>query len=270
MALSLQTKVDIRRHLDVPAAGYPISAIVGGIRTVQASGQLETYMNALQAEEECVITGFPYAQVRIFGLPQIGSSVTVTVNGTPITYTAQASDFGPNNSPLYYSPIPPLQSIAFNLANRINASNVGPLAAGGMNYGAVPPVTLPDGSQVTITNPTTFTVSASGSGITAVVVANGSTYPSPQMQAVLPDGTQTVLYGFVPICNYLEGQVYAPSLSLQFQVTDVVTFRPDEVAARLQSYKLACMRLGKFLSVGMEAGLGARRIGTNSALRIVV
>lgn len=258
MSLSLQTKVDIRRHLGVPAAGYPTSGYTGGIRIVQSTGQLETYMDNLQADEESVVTGFPYGLVRIFGTPTAGNTVTLTINGTPVVYTVTEND-ATSTMPA------PLQAVAYNVASAVNAANLGPLAAGGFNYGATPAKTLPDGSQVSISNPSTFTVTASASGLSAVVIANGSTFPNPQITT----SAGSTIYGYVPICNYLEGQVMNPNLSLQYVKADAVTFRADEVAARLQAYRWACRQLGNFLSVGLEAGM-LKRIGSNTALRVVV
>ncbi len=256
MSLSLQTKVDIRRHLGVPAAGYPTSGYTGGIRIVQSTGQLETYMTNLQADEESVVTGYPYGTVRIFGTPTLGNTITLTVNGTPVAYTVVDSDLASSA---------PLQTVAYSVANAVNSANLGPLAAGGFNYGATPEKTLPDGSQVSLLNPTTFTLSASATGLSAVVVANGSVFPNPQITT----SAGVTVYGYVPICNYLEGQVMNPDLSLRYVKADAVTFRADEVPARLQSYRWACQQLGNFLSVGLSAGM-LKRIGSNSSLRLVV
>lgn len=270
VALNMQVKTDIRRHLGVPAAGYPTAGVTGGIRTVQSVGQLENYMNSLQLQEECILTGYPYAIVQVSGVPQVGNTVTITVNNTSVTYTVTLADFGPTNSPLYYGPIPPLQSVGFKVAAAINAANLGPLAAGGSNYAATPPVTLPDVTQVSLTAQTTFTVTASAVGLGTVVVANGSTFPNPQIAVTNPDGTQTTVYGYVPICNFLESQVLQPNLSLRYEVADVVKFRRDEVAARLQAYRWGCQQLGNFLSVGFDLVGMVRKVGSNSAFRIVV
>ncbi len=269
--LSNLQKTDIRRHLGIPAAGYPTAGVVGGIRSVQSVGQLENMMAGnLQLQEECVLTGYPYAIVQIAGNVQIGNTVTITVNNNPVTYTVTLADFGPSNSPLYYGPIPPLQSVGFKTAAAINAANLGPLAAGGANYGSSPPVTLPDHTEIALTAPTTFTVTASAVGLGTVVVANGSTYPNPQIAVTNPDGTQNTIYGWIQICNALEAQVVQPNLSLRYEVADVVKFRRDEVAARLQAYRWACQSMGNFLSVGFDLVGMVRKVGSNSAFRIVV
>lgn len=264
MSLTLQNKVDIRRHLGVPAAGYPTSGYTGGIRTVQTTGQLEYYMNALQAEEEAVLTGNPYGQVLIFGTPMAGDTLDLNVNGTDVLYTVTSNDQN-SKQPA------PLQAVAYNAATALNQSNLGPTAAGGFNWGATVPIQLPDKSQITVSNAATFALTAQATGhIACEVIANGAVFPNPQLVVKNPiTGAQETLYGWIQICNFLEGQVVSPNLSLRYIQADVVKFRPDETRARLQNYRWACQQMGNFLSVGLEAGM-LPRIGNSSAIRVKV
>jgi hypothetical protein len=268
--LSLTTKLDIRRHLKVPFAGYPTSGYYGGIRTVLTVGQLETYMTVLQAEEEASITGFPYGQIIINGQPQVGDTLSAFVNGgSAITYAVQESDI---NQPLFnLQPIAPLDSVSFNFANLINQQNTGIVAAGGFNSRASSPVTLPQQSQVTFTaSGPTFTLSTSATGLSVQVAANGQTVPSPSLQTLVAGATAQVS-GYVPICNALEGQIGDSSsyLATWMQSADVVKFRPDSVAARVQVYRFWCKQLGVALSVGANPA-GSNGMGSDFGTKVMI
>lgn len=261
--LDFQTKVDIRRHLRVPFAGYPTSGYYGGIRTVLTVGQLESYMNNLQAEEEATLTGNPYGAIRLFGIPSVGDVLTAVVNGKSASYTVQVSDT--QNPVIQLQPITPLDAVSFNFATAINAAALGVQAAGGLNFKASPPVTLPSASQVTMSaSGQTFTLTSNTTSttMTVQVVANGSFYPSPKLPTLV-EGVQTTVYGYVPICNALESQVGDNSSYLSTWMTkaDVVSFRPDQLAARVQTYRWWCKQMGVALSVGPapagEAGMGS-------------
>lgn len=261
--LTFQTKVDIRRHLRVPFAGYPTSGYYGGIRTVLTVGQLEMYMNNLQVEEESAVTGFPYGMVRLFGSPTVGDRITFTINGTPVTYTVQSGDV--NNPLLNAQPVSPLDAVSFNAATAINAAALGVEAAGGLNFKASPPVTLPSSSQVTMNaggNTFTVTVAVTSSTMTAQVAANGNVYPAPSINTLV-NGAQATVYGYVPICNALESQIgdITGFLATWLEQADVAKFRKDSTAARVQAYRWWCKQLGVALSVGPapagEAGMGS-------------
>lgn len=251
MALDFTTKVDIRRHLRVPFAGYPTSGYYGGIRTVLTVGQLEYYMNNLQVEEECVLTGNPFGRVVLNGEGAVGDVVTATINGTPVSYTVTAANL--TNPTIYDQPVSPLDAICWGWANAINQAALGPVAAGGLNFKATPPVTTPPPGQLTLVRyGQTFTLSASviSAGLSVTLVANGSNYPNPQSQIPVASA-QTVIYGYVPICNALENLcVTQNGLSLWLKQAETVQFRRDEVPARVQVYRWWCKQLGTALSVG--------------------
>jgi hypothetical protein len=242
VALTAQNKVDIRRHLGVPFAGVPGSQYTTGLRTILTVGQLESYMNLLQTEEECTLTGFPFGVVRIWGNPAVGNTVSVTVNGRLVSYTVQEADL---------LAIQPLANIAGALATAVNLTpSLGVQAASGsISTADVAPAALPATGQVSLVNPTPFVLSASGVGLAAVVdpSSNGQTYPSPNFafNAGVPP-----VYGYIPICNYLEGRIGQEDAFMSFDTADVVKFRKYPVQMREQLYKLWCKRLGVALSVG--------------------
>lgn len=258
MALSAQNKVDIRRHLSVPAAGIPQSGYTSGLRTILTVGQLEAYMNLLQAEEECVLTGYPYGQVNIFGTPAVGNTVTATVNSTPCVYTVTQADLNAGGLAL--------QSIAGGLATKINIANLGIVAASGsITSGDVAPAALPVYGQVTIVNQTTFTLTASATGALGVSVpANGATYPHPNTTNI--NGAPT-LYGYIPILNYLEERLLQVDTFASFNATGEVKFSPIELYRRTDLYDSWRRKLGNFLSVGSDP---AGRAGMGSSFGIKV
>lgn len=256
MALSQQIKIDCRRHLCVPFAGIPQSGYTAGLRTILTVGQLEAYLNLLQAEEECLITGYPFGQINIYGAPAVGQSVTATVNGTPVTYNVQESDV---------TNAQPLNAVAGGLATALNIANLGITAASGsITSGDVTPAALPVYGQVTIVNPTTFTLTTSAVGLGVNLVANGSTYPHPNTASI--NGAPT-LYGYVPILNYLEERTIQPDTFLSFTGASGaggagVNFNPLEIYRRVELYDVWRKKLGNVLSVGPNPagtnGMGSR------------
>ena len=242
MALTAQQKVAIRGHLLVPYAGIPFSGNTAGLRTILTVGQLEAYMNFLQLEEECQLTGYPFGAVQIYGYPANGNTVTATINSTPVTYTVQPSDL---------LALQPLANIANNLATKINMSNVGVQAAtGSISTGDTAPAALPSFGQVSIVSPTTFTLTASATGGVSVNVppgANGQSYPQPNLTNVA--GVPT-LYGYIAICDYLQARIVQEDAFLSFETADVVKFRKYSVNKRIELYDYWRGRMGIALSVG--------------------
>ncbi len=265
MALTVQQKVDIRRHLGVPASGIAASNYVVGLRTILRVGQLELYMNVLSAEEESVVTGYPLGLLRIFGDVVAGNTVTATINGTPVTYTATSNDA---------SSTQPLFNVAAGLAAACNNSNLVVFGAAASIIGAgEPPYTLPNFAQITFSSPTTFTLTGSSSGLSTAILANGATYPSPALPLTNPDNSVTTYYGYIPICNFLEGQIGTATANLSLRSAGglstqaAAAFRQDEVGARRELYDFWRMQLGNFLSVGPNP---AGRGGMGSHLGITV
>ncbi len=241
MALTAQQKVDIRRHLNVPFAGIPFSQYTSGLRTILTVGQLESYMNLLQVEEECTLTGYPCGVVRIYGTAVIGNVINVTINNHLVTYTVQAGDVLARQ---------PLVNIANSVASAINVSGIGVQAAtGSISTGDLPPAALPSTGQVSIICGVPFTLAASGVGMTAVVdpMSNGQNYPYPNTASIA--GAPAV-YGYINICNYLETRTIQADAFLSFEKADVVTFRKYEIEKRVQLYDVWRKKMGVALSVG--------------------
>ncbi len=261
MALSQREKVDIRRHLDVAFAGVPSQDYALGIRTFTRAGQLEYYMNNLQTTEESVLTGRPFGSIRLYGVATAGAVINMGVqlagasSPTPITYTVTSTDV---TSPL------PLQTIALNAANVINSTpGLGVVGSGGQFIAGTPPQSGPNFSEIMFLAQgfTTFTISVSiTSGPTtfsAAIIDNGDVYPNPQVSFQNPDGTTTSYYGYLPICNFLEGEIAISSQDLSLvsagglSTQAAARFRPDQIDQRYALYRLYCQRLGKVMSTGI-------------------
>lgn len=258
MALTAQQKVDIRRHLNVPFAGIPFSGYTSGLRTILTVGQLESYMNLLQVEEEATLTGNPFGAVRIYGYPAVGITVSVTINGRIAAYTVTQADMNAKQ---------PLASIANNLATAINQSGLGMQAAtGSISTGDVAPAALPAQGQVSIVNTDTFYLTAQSSSTALSVVvdpgADGQSFPFPSfaVNAGVP-----AIYGYLPICNYLEGRIGQEDAFLSFETADVVKFRNNSIEKRVQLYELWRKRMGVALSVGANPA-GTEGMGSSFGL----
>lgn len=278
MALSNSQLADIRRHLSVPFAGVPDSRFTAGIRTLLRVGQLEFYVQVLQIEEEAILTGYPYAYLRIAGKPQVGQTLSVVINGgSPITYTVSPADLVTVDST---DTSTPLKSVAAGLALNINLAGIAQLAAAAaVTYRAAPPATTPNIGILTLLSQTAFTVTASvtaGTGIGIIVdpAANGANYPWPRLTPDVPAGqTQVTYYGYINICNFLESAIASSTDNMSLKSAGglspqaAAVFAQDEVAKRAKLYDYFRRQLGNSLSVGMDP---AGRGGMGSGLGITV
>lgn len=242
MSLTANQKVSIRRHLCVPFAGIPFSQYTSGLRTILTVGQLEMYMNVLQVEEECTLTGYPCGVIRIYGNPTVGAIVNVTINAQLVQYTVQAADMRAAQ---------PLANIANAVATAINISGLGVMAAtGSISTADLPPAALPATGQVSIICGSTFALTASGEGITAVVDpgSNGTQYPEPNTLGI-PE-IQPVQYGYIAICNYLQKRIMQLDAFASLTQAGGTKFNPNDMARRVELYDYWRTQMGMALSVG--------------------
>lgn len=242
------TKSRIRMHLGIPAAGIPQTGSMLGWRYNPQVGTLEYRMINLQPLEEGQITGNPTAVVQITGNPQVGDRVTLTIGtNAPISYTVQASDL---------AVAIPLQLISQNWALAITAANQGYLG----DYG-IPPQTKPFEGNSFYTGTLIVTPTPPGSTTFTIAVATtGNTIPYIQQQGVqLPPSvtfaeTNTTVYGYVAICDYLEGRIANAADLVKYAQTKGaggagVAMRMNELAERRNIYNDWCQRLADFFGV---------------------
>ncbi len=250
--LTERQKHDIRRHMGVPAQGIASTGFTMGYRYFTEAGMLEYRMINLQALEESTLTGNPYGQISIFGVPTVGDVLTVTVNSTPVNYTVTSADVAATFPGLTTSG--PLYAVAKNLATAINFANTGIFCAAGPPTSDQAPYQPSGFSTLNFIalNATTFTlaVSQTGNHTGLMVVTNGNVFPTPTVTYDDPEsGTATTLYGMLPILNYLEGTRFSATQNLDVSKADVVTLREDEPQARYALYMMARQDLANFMGV---------------------
>ena len=251
MALSEDTKVDIRRHLRYGAIGqYKTSAAGGtlavgslGWRFFRTAGNLEYRMNNLSPVEEAKITGFAVGSVSFIGAnPAPGDQFTAALSGgglsqaQQVTVTAVAGD-----TPL---------SLSSKMAAALAANTT--IAAAGFVvtalYGAGPfgvnqQVPLPEVS-VTNTQPFIFAVSTTSSLCAPQVVGQGA-QRSPSADLT---GQGNVTFGFIPLLNGLEAALFGASQNLDTRRADVWYARSNEIAQRRALYEQLAETFAEFIA----------------------
>lgn len=252
-------KIAIRRHLNIAFAGLPGLNQTVGLRAVTRAGQLELYMNAIGPGEESVIVGAPYASMLIYATRLVGDVLTVTINGTTISYNVTLAD---TMNPW------PQQAIAMNLATAINNVSTGAIAAAAAPPTAYPVNTnfggYPQAAELFIrrADRAVFTTTISGPGFQ--LAANGSTLPYPQLGYDPGNGVITTVAGMLPICNYLQSAYFGAESRLSFDQagassTGQVIFRKAELRQRrfmyLQTVREMSVLLGFSLGTNMDMGL---------------
>jgi hypothetical protein len=209
-------------------------------------------MNLLQAEEEAMLLGQPYAAIQCYGNNQQGDTIAFTVSYAgapyPVSYLVQPSDV---SNPF------PTNSIAIGIANAVNQANIPNVKAATGVYTASDGFSIglpPTFGQVTIySTAQTFQVAMTSSPGVALT-ADGSVYPNPAFTLDDSDPTAPVIiYGILPICNALESALVNSSQNLSFNmvgsnVTGQAVFRKDELAVRQSLYKAYVYQLGVSLS----------------------
>ena len=275
MPLTDPQKTNLRRHLQVPVAGLPLISPAGGTmasgnagyRYFDAWGQLEFRMNNLNADEEARLLGQTFGSFALTGPAVVGGTTfSIQVSGgglaAPVTisYTSVATDTQ--------------ITVMANLAALING-NANLLAAGFMcfnpyGYGAFsqtkaggaqtgnPAVPL---AQIGILNKTpgvtSFALAVPGSTVPQIIAPMQGQLLAPQATMSLVTNPPTVLNGYLPICDWLEGAIAGATMNLDTSRADVWYPRMDEVEAREDLYKLWTKRLGDFL-FGKDAWTGPR------------
>lgn len=236
-------KARVRAHLGVPVLGVQNSGISLGYRFTNQMGLLEYRMNNLQPFEEASITGNPAAATIINGNPIAGDTVTITVNAlSPLTYTVTSADA---------SAADPCGSVAQNFALKVMQT---PAYAALVWATYTPSIKQPYPTAVkpnstlilqALTS-AAFTVACTFTGSTAFVAYTQGSLPSPN---VTMKEDSVTLYGYVAICDYLEGKIAGASDLMKFSKADVTTFRGDEMQARRALYREWQKRLSDFLGI---------------------
>lgn len=240
------TKIRIRTHLGVPVQGINVSGAALGYRFFEGSqvGLLEFRMNNLQPYEEATVTGFPIASISVAGRMVTGDAATITVNGTPITYTVLLADQAPV-----------LTSTQTNVAASMAVAITNTVS--GVTAAANPPITnvaqgiFPSYATLIVRSLTSsaLTVAASSTSSVAVhVVQQGAPIP----MAYANQDTGTTYYGYVPILDYLQSQTLQADSFAAFDKADVVTFTRSELGKRVQLYDYWRQMLADYFGVPID------------------
>lgn len=233
--LNQKQKIAVRSHLGIGFAGTAEAGRLFGWRFEIHVEDLEYKMNNMQPAEEQLLTGVSMGSYRIAGAPSLGDVLTLTVAGTPVTYTVTSLDLAAQ-SPLY--------NIALNAATAI-ARNATLVAAGYSAVGVRPADTFspqyvpPYFAQVLVTGPSSATIALSSSvtGTTNLLTDDpGSQCPVVATLENAVTGVQTTYYGYIPVCDALRNTMTQAGLSLWLVSADVVKFHPNEVSARRSLY----------------------------------
>lgn len=269
MALTLAQKSNVRRHLKYPVAGLaqisPSGATLAqgsaGWRFFQAFGFLEYKLNNLNPDEEARLLGKAFGAAALVGpQPNPGDIVTVTLSGGPIpspqTLTATAA------APQGTSDMRVNLAAALAAACSLNAVlqtagvlGVAPYGTGPFAQNAVP---VP---EVAFTAAATFTIAVGGTGVLRPqITADGSLLPP---KALAADGV-SVLWGYLPILDSLEGDYAGSAQNLDTIRADVWHGRGNETGARRSLYENWVQLTSDFLGTQINPRATQRPAGSGA------
>jgi hypothetical protein len=284
MPLNEAQKVNIRRHLGFPVAGLPLVSPSGGTlasgnmgyRFLQAYGQLEFRMNNISGPEEAALTGVPTGIVALVG-PAVSSAglvYTVTISGgglgspVEVSYTTVSTDTQ--------------ASVVANLASLVNRNTTlqtaGFVAINPFGFGpfsqSQPQTVLGGGqtgnpaipiAQMEVVNEipgvTSFVLATASSGSPSLTVLMQGQQMPPSATVSLVTNPATTLWGFLPICDWLDGAVPGTTQNLDTAKADVWIPRQDEIEARTKLYDYWRVKMYQFLFDDGNSDLGPRSGG---------
>lgn len=252
MPLTIAQKSDIRRHLGYPVAGLARNSVAGGTlasgsigyRWLQAYAFMEYKLNNLNPDEEARVTGYAYGGLAFNGpQPTPGDVVTVVISGgslvSPVTLTVTVGPLVPSID----NRITVVNQLAAAGGSNaaLQAANIlvlSPYGTGSYSENSVP---FP---EVSFTCPTSFSISATGSGTTyPQITANGQLLPP---YAVLFDNTAPV-YGYIPILNGLESGYLGSAVNLDTKEAGPWKSRHNEQGQRMSLLETYRRQLADFL-----------------------
>jgi hypothetical protein len=285
LPLTEAQKVNIRRHLGFPVAGLPLISPAGGTlgsgnagyRFLQAYGQLEFRLNNLAGPEEASLTGEPTGIFALIG-PAVTPGVTFQVifsggglvSPVTISYTSVSGDTQ--------------SAVVANLASRVNNNAtlqaagfiaLNPFGQGPMSQNQGQPQTILGNQQtgnpaipiaqveILLIAPgvTSFTMTCSSSGTPSLVTLMQGQQVPPTSTVSLVTNPSTVLWGYLPICDWLEGAVAGSTQNLDTSRADVWYPRMDEVEERNKLYDYWRRRMYLFMFDDGSSSLGPRSGG---------
>lgn len=267
--LTNDEKSDVRRHLDYGVIGQYRQSPVGGtlapfntgLRIFGSWGQLEYKMNNLLPGEEARLTGRSYAAIGFsnpnplnFTVPiQPGSTIQVSVASTLFSASPVVVDYTVSSTDTFLT-------VCGQIANLFGLNGV--FTSAGFyafnDFGAGPYGQPTNPSQLVTFPIVSFVAPVPGVNFTITVTGTGSTIPQVTRQGYplnpsLTSGLTyppTIINGYVPICNYLEDQMFGQvSDNLSAYKANDAILRMAEPKERIKLYKMAVKRLSTYISI---------------------
>jgi hypothetical protein len=282
MPLTPSQKVNIRRHMRFPVAGLARSSPYGAAfasgtisyRFFDIYGQMEYRLNNLDPAEEATVVGSYYGSVIIIGNPEVNDQISfsISASGMPaqtVSYTVQPAGNLPNPNGAQ-NPVQVSQGLVNSiLQNTVLLNNqftaLSPLGIGPFAQYS-PTLVNPNLEQsglsmgtpgLAVTNISTAyqianlsVVNQPGSTLSAFIELNGSSKLPPISTVDPTTNPPTVLNGYLPILDYLEGALAGATQNLDTWKADVWTARGTELDERLALYMWWIFHLADFLGVG--------------------
>jgi len=238
--LSEQVKTDIRRHLKQRILGTGYRGTLAPAYLIMPNMNLETRLNTLRPSEESVLTGRAYGSIQVFAPMVAGAVITATFTAAALTSpvaisaTVQAGD----------TP----SDVCGRLASAANASSdlitAGFKGQAPWNDNPAAADTVPN-PEVQFTAPDVFTMTVATTGTVGAVAVN--TGERTDLNIVIAKRPLTQKFGYVPICNYLEGAIGGATRNLDISKAESAVFRQDEVEARRDLYDYYVNQMADFL-----------------------
>jgi hypothetical protein len=217
-------------------------------------------MNNLPPTTEAMITGSAYAGVGLVGAgPEPGDQIVINISGGPLSQVQQisatAAEGDTNTSLAIKLGVLGAQNPA------LQAAGIQVLAPYGINdfvNGAAVSQPL---AEITVTCPqNTFNLSVQSFGSTGAVITSSPSMPSPQGTVGSSAGQPIILYGYIPILNYLEGAWMGTTQNLDTRQADVWKANPAELKQRKLLYEDWKWQLADRLMVPVNPN-SVRRMG---------
>jgi hypothetical protein len=209
---------------------------------------LEYKLNNLMPDEESRLLGIAFGGVALIGNPpQVGNQVTITLTATsggtpvPITVTAGSTD----------TALTLIQALANGVVQNTTLSASGfnavaPYGTGPFAQNAIP---IP---QLGVTNPNPFTITVSATGAVGATITSQGLLLPPSATVDSSKTPPTVLNGYLPILDWLEGAIASSTENLGSARADVYYWRLDEIEQRKKLYKMWKRYLSEFLGTPLN------------------
>lgn len=261
MALLIHEQASVIRHMGYPAQGLFQNAPAGGslamgnagYRFFGSYGPLLYKLNQFAPNEESRMVGAAYSAVGFTGLdPIVGDTTTVTISGgglpTPVSKTITVTSIGPGQQA--WTLLTLCAAIAASFASDPIFNSAGFLAIADYGAGIYSAAKVPT-PLVSFRAPSgvqTYTMTASSTGQAAVQIFSPPQKLSPYLNFSRA-GVNNVIWGFLPILDYLEGAYGGAVQDMAVMQANNVVLRMDELEQRENMYQAYRYKLSRWLMI---------------------